>query len=113
MSETMYLVYDPLDGDHQECKTLKEAQEKAKELIESYIECCDGWPQEMESDGVKIYLLLEQSEKYDVKKREDYDPDDWINIGADPEWSEMCSYQMEPVSKNRTTDVKTVKRGEG
>ena len=87
-----YLVYDPLDGDHQEIETLEGARKEAKDLIQSIYDACDGWPQEVECNGVKIYKLVEQSVQCDVMKREDYSEEDW---SRDPDWPYMCNYKME------------------
>lgn len=82
----MFLVYDPVDGDHQTFNTLKEAQVDAKELIEIFRDA-DGWPHELEDDGVKIYKLVEQSVKCDVKKSDNSD------------WDYVCNYKMKSVGK--------------
>lgn len=92
-----YLLYDPLDGDHQEFETLEEAQKEAKDLIASILDCCDGWPEEMSSDGVKILKVVEQSQECDRVSKADISDEEWEEMGGSPEWDHMCNYKMEAV----------------
>lgn len=95
MSNEVWLVIDELDVETNSFCSLGEAKGYAKDIIQTYLDNGDGWPQEILDGAIKIAKITHEStmtNKREVEKDEDGKP---INS----EWAFMCDCEMVEVKE--------------
>ena len=96
----IYFTYDPENNEFETFATLAEQEKSSKEIIASYLENNDEWPEEV--TGILSGIITQKATKCDVLNR----PEKLDNEGYDEDgqyWSEgidyICNYEMRRIVK--------------
>ena len=93
-----YFTYDPENNEFETYATPAEQATAAEEIIKSYLDNDNAWPEEV--TGIVCGIITERATKCDVVKRpEKLDDEDYDEEGQcwPEEIDHICNYEMTPI----------------